>query len=468
VSSIRRTLGLQLVIGLFLVLALIGGGIDLLVRRLLTAQFDAALGEKARVLAGLMKEEHGAFELELETPMPEFERAAAPEYYEVWLGERVFQRSPSLQGELPRPPRPGLSFAHLLLPDGRRGRAASLRFPVRIDDDDRSAASRAPAQAELVVARGRDALDQPLASVRRALALAGLLLLVGVPLVVAAAVRRGLKPLGRMADRAARIDAASLDTRFTQPGLPAELHPIASRLDDLLARLSAAFERERRFSADVAHELRTPIAELRALAEVALQFPEGGEASHHFQDVLAAARQMEGLVTALLTLARCQAGRQPVARALVDLSRALDDAWAPLAEQARGKALRVQASAPETLVSTDRVMLGSILANLLGNAVEYAPAGGDLAWQVVRSDGAIQVVVTNTNAGLAREDLAHVFEPFWRKDPARSDGRHGGLGLSVAAAFARLIGAEVRLELAGDRVCATLSLRSGPPAVPAA
>jgi two-component system sensor histidine kinase QseC len=467
VKSIRRALGLQLVIGLFLVLALIGGGLDLLVRRLLTAQFDAALGEKARVLAGLMKQEHGVFELELETPMPEFERALEPEYFEVWLGERVFQRSPSLQGELPRPSRPALSFADLPLPDGRRGRAAWLRFPVRIDDDDRSAAPQAPAQ--LVVARGRGPLDQALSSVRRALAVAGLLLLAGVPLVVAAAVRRGLGPLDRMAERASRIDAGSLDTRFTLAGLPAELHPIAGRLDDLLERLSAAFERERRFSADVAHELRTPIAELRALAEVALQFPDSGEAGRQFQDVLAAAQQMEGLVAALLTLARCEAGRMPVAREPVDLARALGEAWAPLAERARGKALRVQASAPETFVSTDRVMLGSILGNLLGNAVEYAPAGGDLTWQLVRREDGADVIIANTNAGLAREDLAHVFEPFWRKDPARTDGRHGGLGLSLAAAFARLIGAQVRLEIAGDRVRASLSLRSsGPPAPPAA
>jgi signal transduction histidine kinase len=129
----------------------------------------------------------------------------------------------------------------------------------------------------------------------------------------------------------------------------------------------------------------------------------------------------------------------------------------------------VQASAPETFVSTDRVMLGSILGNLLGNAVEYAPAGGDLTWQLVRREDGADVIIANTNAGLAREDLAHVFEPFWRKDPARTDGRHGGLGLSLAAAFARLIGAQVRLEIAGDRVRASLSLRSsGPPAPPAA
>jgi two-component system sensor histidine kinase QseC len=469
--SIRHTLGRQLVVVLFLVLALIGGGLYLLVRRLLSDHFDVALGEKARVLAGLMKQENGGFELELaEAPMPEFERAIEPEYFQLWLGERVFQRSGSLgQRDLPAPTADALSFADLTLPDGRPGRVAWLRFPVRIDPDSHPDSIPAvPAWAGLVVARGRGPLDQALSSVQKALALAGLLLLVGVPLVVAGVVRRGLNPLDRLAEQASRIHAGSLDRRFTIAGLPAELHPIASRLDDLLERLAAAFERERRFSADVAHELRTPIAELRALAEVALQLPESPEAARQFQDVLGAALQMEALVATLLTLARCEAGRQPVAREPVDLSRALGEAWAPLAEKARGKALRVGSSAPETFVHTDRLMLGSILGNLLANAVEYAPAGGELSWEVARRAGGVEVIIANSNGGLERADLAHVFEPFWRKDAARSDGRHGGLGLSLVSAFARLIGAEVRLEIAGDRVRATFSLPSSGPAAPTA
>ena len=467
-SSIRRALGLQLVAGLFLVLALSGGGLYWLVRHRLTQHFDAALAQKARDLAALVKQEKRGFEIE-EVPMPEYERAVDPEYFELWLNGRAFRRSPSLgTRDLPRANASEISFADLPLPDGQPGRTATLRFPVRVDSED-GAFVAPPATAELVVARGRRSLDQAVASVGRGLALPGLLLLLGVPLVVAQAVRRGLRPLDRMAERAAGIDAGSLDTRFPVAGLPAELHPIATRLNDLLERLSAAFDRERRFSADVAHELRTPIAELRAVAEVALQAPESGEAARQFQDVLGATLQMDALVSTLLTLARCEAGRQPVARETLDLSRILEDAWAPLAEKARGKALVVKSSAPQTFVSSDRLMLGSILGNLLANAVEYTPAGGALDWEIAGGEGGVDVVIANSNPGLSREELAHAFEPFWRKDAARSDGRHGGLGLSLVAAFARLIGAEVRLEIAGERVRASLSLRrSGPGARPAA
>jgi signal transduction histidine kinase len=463
VSSIRGALARRLLLALFLMLAAIGGGLSLLVRAQLTADFDAALGEKARVLAGLMKKEGDTFELELaESPMPEFARPEEPEYFQVWLGDVVFLRSASLAGDLPPPA--GAVFADLALPDGRAGRAAWLRFPVRIEGPLHGAP---PPAAALVIARGRAPLDRALGRVSLALALAGALLLMGLPLVVVSGVRRGLRPLDQVATQAAQIEAHSLESRFRVGGLPAELHPIAARLNDLLERLSAAFERERRFSADVAHELRTPIAELRTLAEVALQAPETHD-RRAFEDVLAAALQMERLVTMLLTLARCESQRQPVVLETVSLARALDEAWSPLAARARARRLRVTGAACEVEVSADRLMLSSILGNLLANAVEYAPAGGAVGWQLTAGP-AVELVIRNSNETLAAADVTHVFEPFWRKDAARADGAHGGLGLSLVAAFARLIGAEVRLELVASEVLAHLTLRPpGPGPGPAA
>jgi signal transduction histidine kinase len=291
---------------------------------------------------------------------------------------------------------------------------------------------------------------------------------VGLPLLVVAGVRRGLRPLDQVAAQAMRIDAGSLHSRFRLEGLPAELHPIAARLNDLLERLSAAFERERRFSADVAHELRTPIAELRALAEVALLSP-GSQDRRPFEDVLAATLQMENLVTALLSLARCESGRQPVTLEPIALGEALREAWAPLAARARARKLRVDQAPCDVVVSADRLLLSSILGNLLANAVEYAPAGGTVGW-TLNEGAAVELVVSNSNDTLEAADLAHVFEPFWRKDAARADGTHGGLGLSLVAAFARLIDAEVRLELVAAEVRARLLLRRppGPAARPAA
>jgi two-component system sensor histidine kinase QseC len=124
---------------------------------------------------------------------------------------------------------------------------------------------------------------------------------------------RGLAPLEAVAQRASHIDEHTLDQRFPND-IPIELRSICERLNDLLSRLQSAFARERRFSADVAHELRTPIAELRAIAEVALKWPTPDpEVVGAFQDVVAAAGQMQGIVDGLLAIARCEGGREPVA-----------------------------------------------------------------------------------------------------------------------------------------------------------
>jgi signal transduction histidine kinase len=343
----------------------------------------------------------------------------------------------------------------------------ALRAPLPVEHGD---TARPPRHVRFLVARERQSLDAKVARVFSILAIPGALLFLGVPLVVRSVVRRGLRPLDRLADQAARIDASLLDTRFPTSELPEELLPICTRLNDLLDRLTASFERERRFSADVAHELRTPLAELRATAEVALRYPDV-PATPALEDVLGATVQMERLVNTLFTLSRCESGRQPVVLERVELGAFVQDAWGSAAPAALAKPLVVTAPAPPALtVMADRALLGSIVGNLFSNAIEYAPPGGELAWAISSDDGIATLTVTNTNASLAQDDVAHVFDPFWRRDDARSGGTHSGLGLSLSRAFARLQGGDVELALPrADRVRVCLQLPvaegAGPPAV---
>jgi signal transduction histidine kinase len=449
-NSLRRTLGRRLLVALSFALVICGVAVDLVVRERLTAQFDAGLEAKARFLASLVKEEAGEpVEVDVDdAPMPEFYRGPAPEYYQVWLDPtHVIARSPSLGvGDLPAPER----FADLDLPDGRRGRAVTfhvseVRFQRKRGRPDRT--EQAPS-AIVVVARERASLDRAQDAVTFALGLSGLVLLGGIPILVARTVRRSLRPLDRLGDEVARIDATSLVRRFESADLPAELVPVVGRLNALLDRLEQSFERERRFSADVAHELRTPLAELRATAEVALRFPEARTTGPSpLEDVLGATEQMQRLVEALFTLARCESGRQAVSLESVSLAPALADAWAPFAARAAEKALHVEGACPADLAAnTDPVLLGSVLTNLFSNAVEYTPEGGAIVWQVGRLGDHIELSVANTNTDLADEDRTRAFEPFWRKDAARSGGVHSGLGLSLVSAFTRLIGGECQLQ----------------------
>lgn len=247
----------------------------------------------------------------------------------------------------------------------------------------------------------------------------GAILAAASALVVRAVVRRGLRPLSTLVDRAQRIDASSLQLRFPFDDMPAELLPIVLRLNDLLARMESSFARERRFSADVAHELRTPIAELRTLAEVALKWPDDNR--HALQDALAIALQMESIATGLLTLARCEGSLLPMHPENVSLGALFREVYQPLEAKARAKELTVSLDVPsDAYWLTDRVMLRSIFHNLLFNAVDHSQPASAIKARMERNGAGERLWISNTNTGLSPQDLPHLFDRFWQKESARS------------------------------------------------
>jgi two-component system sensor histidine kinase QseC len=452
--------------------AMTGAVLYLYVRAALLRQFDQSLLAKARALAMLVersREGHLEFDF-LPTAMPEFISAAGGEFFQMRRQDgTTFARSPSLQsGEFP----PAASTAEiaihdLMLPVGRAGRAIELRFKPRpeVDDDGRPLSAAGPAPTLLLtLARDRVELDRTLRVLASSLLGAGMVLALGAAGLVGWAVRRGLRPLRGVADRAAAINADTLDERFPADELPAELVPIASRLNDLLARLQESFRRERRFTADVAHELRTPIAELRAMAEVALKWPEDATAASGQQqalDTLAIARQMESVVATLLSLARCHAGALAASvRPDVEVCRLVRDAWQGLDSTIAARRLRLEVRLPGTVeILTDPALLSAIFANLFSNAVRYAPTGGAISCTITPlARGGFGMTLENTTDDLRPDDLPHLFEPFWRKEAARTDGSHCGLGLTLVSAYASLLGLSVEADLpAASRFRITLA-----------
>jgi two-component system sensor histidine kinase QseC len=346
------------------------------------------------------------------------------------------------------------------LPDGLSGRGVWIRFTPGLEDEKDAPVtqpavrpSEGPAPV-LTLAVLRDRI--PLARVERVLVssllLTFTLLCMGTLVVVPFVARRALASLQRVSAHAARINATSLSESFPADGVPDELKPICVRLNDLLRRLEGAFHRERRFSANVAHELRTPIAELRALAEVAIKWPGDERAAGRvYQDTLAIAAQMERTVTTLLALARFDADRLEASFEPVDLCAAVREAWRPLASAAEARDLNVRVDLPDTaLLRADHAMVGAIAANLLSNAIEYCPRGGAVDCAVWPGRVVTELSISNTNGSLTREDLRSIVEPFWRKDASRSDSSHSGLGLSLVAAYAKVLGAEFTVELTDD------------------
>jgi two-component system sensor histidine kinase QseC len=347
----------------------------------------------------------------------------------------------------------------LKLPSGFAGRAVGFIFAADKDEDEKGGPA-VSGVVHLVVASDRRALDETLVTLALVLAASGLLLLVVTALVVPRVLSRELFPLNQLADQAARISADSLASRFPTEALPGELTPISSRLNDLLGRLQQSFERERSFSADLAHELRTPIAELRSMAELALKWPEAREAQTD-REVLAIALQMQRIVNLLLALLRSEQGQLAVVRENVALGPLVESVWQPLAKKAASKQLDVARNIRDSdRIETDPVLLRSILSNIMDNAVEYSPPGGIVRIAAGVGSGRFTLQLTNTVEHLLPDDVPKIFDRFWRKDAARSNNEHSGLGLSLSRAFAQVLGYELTAAM-NDESLLALSL-SGP------
>ena len=454
--SIRRRLVLSLFAGSAALVLATGLGFALLASRELRGQYDEALLTVASALVILTEEEGGVIEVEYAQPfIPGFESQAAPDYFEVWPATgSLVQRSRSLAGrDLPRFPEPSAKprFRNLRLPDGRAGRMVEMTFVPRFEATSGSPVAGQPpglTPVTLVVARSRENLEELILVLYGASIAMAVTLLTGLVLLARYAVERGLAPLDDIGRQIDSLGADRLDAGIRIDPPVRELVPIVEGLDTLLARLRAAFERERHLSSEMAHELRTPIAELRTLAEVGGRWPEGREAVlTFFRDVEAISGQMEKIVATLLSLARCESGVEGVELIAVDLDDLVATAWSPFARPAGERGLSFSAtSSGGARILGDPVKLSLILANLFANAVAYSPAGSAIRCTVGLTSGDAEIAVANLAPQLSPEDLPFLYERFWRKDPSRGDTRHAGLGLTLARALAELQG----LRLAAD------------------
>jgi two-component system sensor histidine kinase QseC len=340
-------------------------------------------------------------------------------------------------------------FFEITLTDGRAFRCAGVRITPPYEDETPS-----PPQVDAVLAVGLDraTLARRLTAISTSLLLVGGGALAALGAIVFWGVRAGLAPLDRLGANVAAVDAQSLATRFPVEGLPSELRPIVVRLNELLARLESAFARERRFTATAAHELRTPLAELRALAEVSLSTPaSANESQQSWRDALATTLRMESLALRLLDLARAEDSAFVLQRTTVSLTRAFSEAWQPWAERAveRGLAPHV-ALTPGLTAQTDPTLLAVILGNLCENVVQHAPAGTPIHVRGNRRTDGVHLLIQNQAGELTEADMPHLFERFWRKDETRSDGQHHGLGLALAAEFVALLGGTLSATLGAN------------------
>ncbi|MBD2838939.1 heavy metal sensor histidine kinase [Pseudomonas sp. JM0905a] len=263
------------------------------------------------------------------------------------------------------------------------------------------------------------------------------------------AARSGLRPLHRMAEVAAGVSASSLTTRLTDDPVPQELVELVRAFNAMLGRLDDAFQRLSAFSADIAHELRTPLSNLLTQTQVILSqdrdVDEYREALHSNLEELQRLAQMVG---DMLFLAKAEHGLLATRREPLALAAELDtllDYFSPLAEDRQVTMTR----SGEALLSADRSMLRRALSNLLDNALRFTPEGGRIELNLASDSRGLSLTVANSGPEVPAELLPRLFDRFFRADPARREGReHAGLGLAITRSIVRAHGGEIRCESA--------------------
>lgn len=269
------------------------------------------------------------------------------------------------------------------------------------------------------------------------------------PLVGYQVAQRGIRPVEEMATTARHISSTNLRERILPEGYPSELASLASTFNEMLDRLEESFERISRFSADIAHDLRTPVNNIRGEAEVALARARSAE---EYRDVIESfleeAVRLSDLIGDLLFLARSESPLTHLRREPVDVGELLggvQEYYEASAADA-GVSLTTSVADKPVIAELDRTLLQRAVGNLVSNALANTPPGGAVVMGTRADPSTICIEVSDTGVGIPEEALPKVFDRFFRVDSSRSQGSGGtGLGLAIVQSIVQLHGGNVQI-----------------------
>ena len=256
-----------------------------------------------------------------------------------------------------------------------------------------------------------------------------------------------VQPVCEITEQATRIEAGTLDQRIVAHAGTAEYRGLVAVLNRMLERIDAAFKNQRRLTADVSHELRSPLTALRGEIEVALRLERS---SRDYQRVLHSALEEIDRLTAmsddLLLITRADAGLVATRAAPTDVNAMIRGALERMGARIEERELTVRTELDPGLgcVALDPVLTRRLIGELLDNAVKFAPLGGTVVVATTAAGRGLHLAVENSGSHLAPDEMAHLFEPFYRADQARTRGTGTGLGLALAAAVTRLHGGSIQ------------------------
>ena len=257
---------------------------------------------------------------------------------------------------------------------------------------------------------------------------------------------RAIRPVQDISATALKISAGDLSQRINARDTDSELGQLAGVLNSTFARLDAAFTQQSRFTADAAHELRTPVSVMLTQTQTALaRDRNAAEYRETIESCQRAAQRMRQLIESLLELARLDAGQETMKRMSFDLSKITHDCVELINPLAAERGIKFECDLAPTESSGDPERIAQVITNLLTNAIHYNRDNGKVCATVQSSDDMALLTVSDTGEGISSEDLPHIFERFYRAEKSRSSGRTG-LGLAISKAIVEAHGGTIEVS----------------------
>ncbi|MFD2257295.1 sensor histidine kinase [Luteolibacter algae] len=474
--SIRYSLLIRCGLGVGLLMILLSLFIYFMIRKGLYDELDESITQTASILANQVEFEHGEIIFEWEEGIGTNTAISDQALFQYW-NERTgrITRSPALgNGDLPKFSGPGglPDIEHIRMPgSGRHARAIGMIvYPYMLPEEEaflRSEGKTFDAAAyphTLVVARETEQLREILSHLYVALITGNLLTLAVGFLLINSVIRHALRPIDQLADEVKNRAENQLDAAISLPReLPQELRSLAISFDSLLTRVSAIRDRERDFIRHASHELRTPIASLSAITELALSKERESQAYRkHLENCSKVAAELNELVKRLSALARVgqlDAAQKAEACEILPLLEACLEKFRGRAEAAELTVSIKEFSGPLRVLA-DPVLIQLIFNNLLDNAICYAPGKSEIDISITMEKECAEITFCNIAEDLP-EDLDRLFEPLFRRDASRQESMnpHLGIGLTLSQNAAQAMSGSLRATRPADHLISfTLSL----------
>lgn len=438
--------------------------IDIVLDDWVNNKFDETLTIKSNYLKSLITVNQTGVEFDFSGEfMPEFKRKKDAQYFQLWADEKPFNSSKSLlhfpEEQLAKTPLTlnSSKIIDVILPDGRDGRAIMSYFSPQVPEQLRSTIPYYQHTVFLTVGVSREEFSQALIALDIIFWLLFITFIIGIRYLVTVQIDNGLKPLNRLNEQIANLkidkSASSLPQEEDQY---IELTAIRAELTHFIKLSQQTLKDEQRLSADIAHELKTPISEIISLSELHVKYPEDLRISESYpEDMLSIAQRMKHIVNNLMMLNQNdqfllkQQNKKVVPQhAINELLESIQGTDADVFQR-----VQISDSIGEITINLDIISFNIIMVNLINNALFYSPAQSQVNLQIATSvEGYLQITIHNElKHPVSAEQLTQIFKPLYKIDKARTEDSHYGLGLAISKKLCDVNGYQINASCPNEK-----------------